>query len=108
MDKALGYLALCAKAGKLVMGADNCAQAIGHGKVKLLLLASDASPNATNRAGKMASGRQIPLLRCPETKRELSEAAGKNGPVAIAAICDAGLARAFSDAVQGLEGNEEE
>ena len=108
MDKALDYLAMCAKAGKLVMGADNCAQAMGHGKVKLLLLASDASPNAVKRASGMVYGRQIPLLRCPETKRDLAEASGKNGPVAIAAICDAGLARAFSNAVQGMEGNEEE
>jgi Ribosomal protein L30E len=108
MDKALGYLALCSKSGKLVVGADNCVQALGRGKAKLLLLASDASPNAIKRAEGMTYGRKIPLLRCTITKQELADATGENGLVAIAAICDKGLARAFLNTVQCAERNEEE
>ena len=49
MDKAQRYLGLARKAGLLATGADGCADAIASGKAKLLMLASDASPNTAKR-----------------------------------------------------------
>lgn len=108
MDKALRYLALCAKAGKLVTGADSCVQALSAGKAKLILLAADASPNAVKRGEGMTYGRQTPLYRSNYTKTQLAEALGRPGPVALAAICDNGLAQAFRKTVQSAQRNEEE
>ncbi len=96
MDKALGYLSLACKAGKLITGADQCIDALKRNKAKLIVLASDASDNAQKRADGMLYGRTVPLCRCAYTKTELACAVGANGPVAIAAVCDEGLARAFA------------
>lgn len=108
MDKALGYLSLSAKAGKLVCGADNCVEALKRGKARLLILAADASPNACRRADGMLFGRKVPLFRGGYIKYELAAAAGANGPVAMAAMCDEGLAAAFARSAQLNKQHEEE
>lgn len=107
MDKSMGYLSLAAKAGRLSVGADNCINALKRKKAKLIVLASDASPNAVKRAEGMLFGREIPLIRTVRTKDELAQACGKHGPVAIAAILDDGLAEAFSKTAQIVEQQEE-
>jgi len=43
MDKALNYLGLMRKAGACAVGETDCGIACREGKVRLLLLASDAS-----------------------------------------------------------------
>ena len=106
MDKALGYLSLAAKAGKLVTGADNCIESLRRGRAKLLILASDASPNAVKRAEGMLFGRDIPLCRVRYPKEELARAGGRNGPVALAAIEDDGLAKAFAGTVESANQQE--
>ncbi len=108
MDKALGYLSLSAKAGRLVCGADNCVEALKRGKARLLILAADASPNACRRADGMLYGREIPLFKSGYTKYELAAAVGANGPVAMAAVCDEGLANAFAGSAQQNKQHEEE
>lgn len=108
MDKALGYLSLSAKAGRLVCGADNCVQALKRGRVALLVLASDASPNARKRAEGMLFQRNVPLFESGYTKYDLAAAAGANGPVAMAAVCDEGLAAAFAKSAQPDKQYEEE
>ncbi len=108
MDKALGYLSLSAKAGRLVCGADNCVEALKRGRARLVILASDASPNARKRADGMLFGRKIPLFKSGYTKYELATAAGANGPVAMAAVCDEGLAAAFAKSAQPEKQEQEE
>lgn len=108
MDKALGYLSISAKAGKLVCGADNCIEALKRGRAKLVIVASDASANARKRADGMLFGRKTPLFESGYTKYELAAAAGANGPVALAAVCDEGLANAFAKSAQADKQHEEE
>lgn len=107
MDKALGYLSLAAKAGRLATGADNCIDSLKRRKAKLIVLASDASANAVKRAEGMLYGRQIPLVKVTSTKDELARAGGRHGPVAIAAILDEGLAEAFFKSAKIVEQQEE-
>ena len=107
MDKALGYLSLAARAGRLATGADNCIDSLKRGKAKLIILASDASSNAVKRAEGMLYGRNIPLCRVDYPKDELAHASGRRGPVALAAIEDEGLAKAFANAAKTLHQQEE-
>ena len=96
MDKALRYLGLAAKAGRLVIGAEDCAKQIGKGK--LLVAASDAAANTLEQARAMAERRSCPLLRVAYTKLDIAQAIGRGNPVALALICDEGLAKAFAAA----------
>ena len=48
--EALGFLGLMRRAGKLSAGEEGVRQSVRAGKAKLILLASDASPNAQKRA----------------------------------------------------------
>ncbi len=107
MDKALGYLSLAAKAGKLVTGADNCIESLKRGRARLIILASDASPNAVKRAEGMLFGRRVPLCRSAYPKDELARASGRHGPVALASIEDDGLANAFANSAESANQQEE-
>lgn len=95
--KAIRYLSLAAKAGKLVSGADDCEQTVKKGKRGLLILACDAGSSTARRAGTLASDR-VRLFPCRYTKSELSAAIGRASPVSLALVTDEGLAGAFAAA----------
>lgn len=107
MGKALGYLGLAARAGRLKLGAEDCAKELGKGRGSLLAAAADAGANALRQARTMCAGGKAALLPTPYTKWELARAVGRGAPVALALICDEGLARAFSAAVE-MEREQEE
>lgn len=94
MDKALNYLGLMRKAGACAVGETDCGIACREGKVKLMLLASDASDNAHARAKGFVYGRKIPLVVLPYSKMELAGRLGK-GSISMMAVYDLGLAVAF-------------
>lgn len=96
--RAIRYLSLAAKAGKLVTGGDECEKTLRRGRGGLLILAADAAANAERRAASMADGIHVRLMRAPYTKSELAAAVGRARPVAIALVTDEGLASAFADA----------
>ena len=98
MDKALRYLGLAAKAGRLVIGAEDCAKQIAKGK--LFVAASDAASNTLQQARTMAERRPCPLLHVAYTKLDIAQAIGRGNPVALALICDEGLAKAFAAAAE--------
>ena len=98
MDKALNYLGLMRKAGACAVGETDCGIACREGKVRLLLLASDASDNAHARAKGFVYGRKIPLLVLPYSKMELAGRLGK-GSISMMAVYDLGLAVAFLKAL---------
>ena len=98
MDKALNYLGLMRKAGACALGETDCGIACREGKVKLLLLASDASDNAHARAKGFVYGRKIPLVVLPYSKMELAGRLGK-GSTSMIAVYDLGLAVAFMKAL---------
>ena len=98
MDKALNYLGIMRKAGACVVGETDCGAACRASKVKLLLLASDASENAHSRAKGFVYGRGIPLVVLPYTKMELAGRLGK-GAISMIAVQDIGFAVALMKAL---------
>lgn len=98
MDKALRYLGLAARAGRLVIGAEDCAKELRRHKGGLVIAASDAAANTLEQAGSQCAARGVEMLATAYTKERLGQAMGRGGPVAVAYICDDGLARAFADA----------
>lgn len=98
MDKALRYFGIARKAGYLELGEENTGVAVRNGKARVVFLAADASDNAKRRADGFLYGRNIPLLRLPHTKEEISLAMGKGG-CSMAAITDIGLASSLVSAL---------
>ncbi len=93
-EKTLKFLGLMRKARALEPGESSSGEAVCGGKGKLLLLASDASPNARKRAESYTAGRSCLLLELPFTKEELGGALGK-GDCSLAAVTDLGFANAL-------------
>ena len=93
-DEMLRFLGLMRRAGKLSVGEEGTGQAARAGKAKLILLASDASDNARDRAEGFARRGGAALVRLRADKATLASALGVAG-VAMAAVCDAGFARAL-------------
>lgn len=100
MSNAINYIGIARKAGELVVGEVNSGTAIRSGRVKLLILASDASANARSRAENYVYGTKVPLALVPIKKLEISDMVGVNG-CSMAAFTDIGLASAFMDSLAG-------
>ena len=98
MSRALNYLGLAKKAGMLEIGEENTGAAIRWGKARFVLLASDASDNAKRRLDGFLYEKDIPMLRVPFTKEEISAETGKNG-CSMAAFTDVGFAHSFAQAL---------
>ena len=101
-EKALNMLGLMRRANAIQIGEDKTGAAVKAGKVKLLLLAADASDNACRRAETFISGRNVQLVPLPFDKAELSERLGVNG-CSMAAVTDLGFANAFVKLLLGLD-----
>lgn len=101
-DKALNFLGLMRKANALMVGETDTGAAARGDKAKLVLIAADASDNAFSRAKGFVYGRNIPLVKLPFTKEELSEHLGKNG-CSMAAVCDIGFANAFMKDLSAID-----
>ena len=93
-SELLQFLGLMRRAGKLSVGEEGTGQAARAGKAKLILLASDSSSNACDRAEGFARRSGAPLVRLYAEKAALASALGVAGG-AMAAVCDAGFARAL-------------
>ena len=98
MDKAQRYLGLARKAGLLAVGEESCGEAFVDGKARLLLLASDASPNAHKRAEHFLNGRRALSGALPWTKEELSLLLGRRG-CSMICFTDLALAEQFASAL---------
>jgi len=96
--KAIRYLSIAAKAGKVTSGFDDCDKAIRKGKRGLLILAADAGQNTARRAGTLAGADRVRLFPCEYNKSELSAAIGRGSPVSLILVTDEGLAGAFAAA----------
>lgn len=62
MNKIYSLLGLANKAGKVVSGEDAVRDGIRHGKIKLTILAEDASKNTSKRFANSAAYYHIPLI----------------------------------------------
>lgn len=93
MDKALGYMALARKAGRIELGEEPVGAAAAARKACLIVAASDASDHTWRRANSFAAG-QICCIRVNFTKDQLGQAIGRES-LALAAFTDAALSLAF-------------
>lgn len=76
-------LGLAQRAGKLLSGEGTVESALRRGKVKLLIIAADASANTRKLFTNMAAGAHVPVYLCG-TKEELGLAIGKSHRSAVA------------------------
>ena len=85
-----GVLGLAQKAGKISSGDAGVKEALAAGKAKLLVIASDASPNTEKELRFLAAKSSVPVIICMK-REELGLCIGK-APRAAIAVLDTGLA----------------
>ncbi len=98
MNKALNYMALARKAGRIELGEEPVGAAARAQKARLVVVASDASDHTWRRAQSFVAGTQQECIRVNFTKDELGLAIGRQ-ELAIAAFTDPALALAFVKAL---------
>lgn len=91
--KLLSLISMSKKAGKLKSGEFAVEDAIRSGLAQLVIVAEDASDNTKKKFSDKSASWQVPIVFF-SNKEELASAIGKE-ITASAAICDAGLAKAF-------------
>ena len=99
MDKALNYLALARKGGRVELGEEPVGAAARAGKAYLMVVATDAGDHTWRRAKSFAAGTSQQCIKVPFTKDELGMAIGRTS-LAMAAFTDAALALAFAKALE--------
>ena len=98
MHKALNYMSLARRGGRIELGEEPCGAAARAGHAKLIVVASDASPHTWRRAKSYTAGTDQQCLRVPFSKDEMGEAIGRSS-LAMAAFTDTALALAFVKAL---------
>ena len=106
MDKALNYLALARKAGRIELGEEPAGAAARAQHARLIVVASDASDHTWRRAKSFVAGTDQQCIRVPFTKDEMGAAVGRTS-LALAAITDPAMALAFCKALGQQEKYEE-
>lgn len=99
MHKALNYMAIARKGGRIELGEEPVGAAARAVKARLIIVASDASDHTWRRGKSYAAGTDQQCIKVPFTKDELGQAIGRTS-LAMAAFTDPALALAF---VQALE-----
>ena len=102
MHKALNYMGLARRGGRIELGEEPCGGAARAGHARLIVVAADASPHTWRRAKSYAAGTDQQCVRVPFSKDELGEAIGRSS-LAMAAFTDPALALAFVKALDGQE-----
>ena len=102
MHKALNYMGLARRGGRIELGEEPCGAAARAGHARLIVVAADASPHTWRRAKSYAAGTDQQCVRVPFSKDELGEAIGRTS-LAMAAFTDPALALAFVKALDGQE-----
>lgn len=100
VDKALSYMALARKAGRIELGEEPAGAAAQAGKASLLVVAGDASDHTWRRAQSFVSGTDQSCIRVAFTKDQMGQAMGRTS-LALAAFTDMALAVAFVKALDG-------
>lgn len=92
-NELLGLLGLCKKAGKLLLGEDEAANAALAHKARLILIAADAAEGTARRLERAAETGNAVCFRTDMTKAELGSCFGRASCAAVA-LTDVGLAAA--------------
>ena len=103
MDKALNYMALARKAGRIELGEEPVGAAARAQHARLVIVASDASDHTWRRALSFVAGTEQLCLRVPFDKDQLGQSIGRTS-LAIGAFTDPALALAFVKALPQKEG----
>ena len=98
MDKALNYLSLARKAGRVELGEEPVGAAARAKKARLILVASDAGDHSWRRAKSFVAGTAQQCIRVSYSKDQLGLAIGRTS-LAIAAFTDPALALALVKAL---------
>ena len=98
MDKALNYMALGRKAGRIELGEEPVGGAARAGKACLIAVAVDAGDHTWRRAKSFVAGTNQQCIKVPFSKDELGMSIGRSS-LAIAAFTDPALALAFVKAL---------
>lgn len=107
MDKALNYLALARKAGRIELGEEPVGAAARAQHARLVIVAKDATGHTQRRAQSFVAGTEQICIKVPFTKDQLGEAVGRSS-LALAAFTDPALALAFVNALGQPEAYAEE
>ena len=59
--KIHSYLGFAVKAGKVVMGYNQCEMAIARGKIKLVIITNDVAENTKKKFAKIAKDNKVPI-----------------------------------------------
>ena len=102
MDKALNYLALARKAGRIELGEEPVGACARARKARLVVVASDATDHTWRRAKSFVDGTEQVCIRVPYSKDEVGQAVGRTA-LALGAITDPALALAFVKALPNPE-----
>lgn len=94
MDKALNYLSLARKAGKVELGEEPVGAAARAQRARLVIVAEDAGDHTWRRAKSFVSGTEQLCICVPYSKDDLGFSIGRSS-LAIAAFTDPALALAF-------------
>ena len=95
MNKLLGLLTMCRKAGQLQMGFDAMKEALTGGKAKAVIIAADVSSKTEKEARFFADKYNIPAKKTDTSLDEIYQALGKRA--GILTICDDGFAKKALD-----------
>ena len=68
MSALLGLLGLGHRGGNVVIGVDAVRQQLQAGRIRCVVLASDASPRAVDKLVRLAEGKSVPLLEGPDAE----------------------------------------
>ena len=98
MDKALNYLGLARKAGRIELGEEPVGAVARAKKARLVVVAKDATDHTWRRAKSFVAESEQICLRVPFSKDELGQAIGRT-ELALAAFTDPALALAFVKAL---------
>ena len=102
MDKALNYLSLARKAGKIELGEEPVGAAARAQHARLVVVAKDASDHTWRRAKSFVEGTEQVCIRLPYDKDQLGQAVGRTA-LALGAVTDPALALAFVKALPDPE-----
>ena len=102
MDKALNYMSLARKAGRIELGEEPVGGATRALKASLVVVASDAGDHTWRRAKSFVAGTDQVCIHLPYTKDEMGQATGRTS-LAIAAFTDPSMALSFLKALPQQE-----
>ena len=93
--KILGLVGLGLRGRLAVVGVQQVRDAAKRGKLKIALVASDASKNSLDKFKGLLAGRSVPVLEM-FSAAELGSATGREA-VAVVGVTDAGLAEGIKE-----------